>query len=448
MRRIVLLSFVIVFACSYKSMGQMISTIAGTGVAGFSGDSSSATAAKLYGPYGVAVDASGNTYIIDQGNQRIRMVNGSGIITTIAGNGTAGFSGDSSMATSAELKNPTGIAVWGGNVYIADMGNNRIRKIDNLGVITTIAGTGIAGYNGDNISAVSAKLNAPTGVAVDTKGNIYIADRVNQRIRKIDTAGIITTIAGTGVNGYNTDNWPSATLADFSFPTGIATDNWDNVYVADQFNNRVRKIDTFGKISTVFGNGFEGLTPDGLPATNSTLFKPNGVAVDSLGNLYVSDEIDYIIRRSDFSSHTVITISGTGVSGNNGDTGLAKNIKIGDCKGIAVDQGGGLYFADWANNRVSHVTSTVSVSTVNENITGVSIYPNPNKGCFTVNVTSNNDEHVQLVITNVIGETVKTISTKTNKAVSINIDMAAGVYFVTATTAHGKYSSKLEIMAR
>lgn len=447
MRRIVLLSFV-AFACSLGTKAQTVSTFAGTGVAGYNGDSMAATSAKLYGPYGVALDGAGNTYIIDQDNQRIRMVNSAGIITTIAGNGTAGFSGDSSLAIDAQLNSPTAIAAANGNIYIADMGNNRIRKINASGIITTIAGTGALGYNGDNIPATSAKLNGPTGVAVDKTGNVYIADRTNQRVRKVDTSGMITTVAGTGAAEYNGDTWPSATQASLWNPTAVTLDSKGNLYIADQWSNRIRKVDTFNKISTVAGNGFEGYCPDGLLATSMSLFEPNAVAVDSLGNIYISDEKNYRILRVNYNDNFAFRVAGTGVSGNNGDSGLAKNVDIGDCRGLAVDNGGNVYFADWSNNRVSRVSSTVYVSPLNENISGVNIYPNPNSGSFTVDIVSGSSESAHLTIVNVMGQTVKEINTDTNKQVLVNLDIVPGVYFIKAATANGSWSGKLEVSSR
>ena len=449
MKRIGLLISVIVFTCSLNTSAQTIMTIAGNGIAGFSGDTGAATAAEIFGPYGIALDGLGNTYFVDQGNQRIRKINASGIISTIAGNGTAGFGGDHGNAINAEFNNPTGVAADGlGNIYIADYGNNRIRKINDSGIITTIAGTGIARFWGDNGLADTAMLNGPSGVAVDKSGNIYVADKANQRVRKIDINGIITTIAGTGLAGYNGDNFPSGTMAHLSNPIAVTTDIKGNVYIVDENNNRVRKVDTFNRISTVFGDGTLGFSPDGLLAVNSSLYRPNGVAVDSLGNIYVADEFNYRIRRADYNSNTVITLAGTGTPGFNGDTAAAINCEIRDCKGIAVDQGGNVYFADWSNNRVNYITSTVSVKNVYQNISQVSVYPNPNNGSFTINITSQDNELAHIVVTNVLGQTVKEINAATNKPQSVDLNTAAGVYFITATTANGMWNGKLEVSSK
>ena len=448
MKRIGLLIFVIVFTCSLNTSAQTIMTIAGNGIAGFSGDAGAATAAEIFGPYGIALDGLGNTYFVDQGNQRIRKINASGTISTIAGTGVAGYNGDT-VAINSELNNPTGVAADArGNVYIADYGNNRVRKIDTAGRISTIAGTGIARFWGDNGYADTAMLNGPSAVAVDKNGNIYIADKANQRVRKIDINGIITTIAGTGLAGYNGDNFPSGTMADLSNPIAVTTDIKGNVYIVDENNNRVRKVDTFNRISTVFGDGTLGFSPDGLLAVNSSLYRPNGVAVDSLGNIYVADEFNYRIRRADYNSNTVITLAGNGTSGFNGDTAAAINCEIRDCKGIAVDQGGNVYFSDWSNNRVNYITSTVSVKNVYQSISQVSVYPNPNNGSFTINITSQDNELAHIVVTNVLGQTVKEINAATNKSQSVDLNAAAGVYFITATTANGMWNGKLEVSSK
>ncbi len=430
---------------------QTIYTIGGTGVAGFSGDTSAATAAEIYGPAGVAVDGAGNSYVADFYNQRIRKISSAGTITTIAGNGTAGFGGDNGPAIGAELHDPMGVAAdISGNVYIADRTNNRIRKVDASGNITTIAGTGAIGYSGDNGPATAARIYGPTGVAVDIAGNVYFADRVNNAVRKIDLNGTITTIAGTGTQGFNTDDWPSALLAELNNPTGVAVDNIGNVYIADQGNNRIRKVDTFHKISTVMGTGFAGHSADGSIATNCAISAPSGVAVDRWGNIYESDEANYTIRKADMNSNAVVTIAGKqGTRGFNGDTGLAANALIGDCKGLAVDNNGNIYFSDWLNNRVNYITSTVTaVKQVDNGLLKMSIYPNPNNGIFTVNFTSSNNEGLYITITNVAGEKVKEITTVTNKPCAMDLGAARGIYFVTATTASGVLTGKIEISNR
>ena len=270
-----------------------INTVAGDGTAGYAGDGGAATSAELQTPGGVAVDSSGNIYIADTFNYRIRKVTVStGIITTVAGNGTSGYSGDGGAATSAELGYPSSVAVDGsGNIYIADYTNSRIRKVTvSTGVITTVAGNGTAGYSGDGSSATSAELNYPWGVALDSSGNIYIADTSNSRIRKVNVStGVITTVAGDGTAGFSGDGG-SATSAELYFPFGLATDSGNNLYIADFDNCRIRLVTVAsGTISTAAGDGTCGYGGDGGTAISSELNSPIGLTVSAAGNLYIAD---------------------------------------------------------------------------------------------------------------------------------------------------------------
>src|SRR5689334_20675038 len=231
--------------------GSGIDAVAGTGVAGYYGDGGPAQSAELNSPYGVWVDGAGNIYIADTGNSVIRRVNTSGKITTIAGNGAKAYSGDGGPATSAALFSPyRAVADQTGSVYIADFYNNRIRKVDASGTITTVAGTGTQGYNGDSIPATAARLSNPAGVAVDAGVSVYVAYTWNNRIRKIDASGTINTIAGTGFAGVLGDGG-AATLAQVNEPEGIAVGSSGNVYIADYGNSKIRKIDTSGIINTI-----------------------------------------------------------------------------------------------------------------------------------------------------------------------------------------------------
>ena len=286
----------------------VITTYAGTQVAGYSGDNGPANAAQMYGPIGCATDSSGNLYIADDANNVIRKVDiHTGIITTVAGNGVdAGsskgtFSGDGGPALLAGINHPWGIAVDGaGNLYIADSGNQRIRMVSAAtGVITTIAGTGTGGYSGDGGAATSAKVYNPAGLAIDSSGNVYFAEQANDVIRKVTAAtGIISTIAGTaGSNSYGGDSGPAA-KALFNGPLGVALDSAGNVYVADTGNERVRKIIVLtGIIQTVVGSGTDGFTGDGGSATSAELFAPYGIAFDSKGTMYIADSANGAVRK-------------------------------------------------------------------------------------------------------------------------------------------------------
>jgi sugar lactone lactonase YvrE len=333
--------------------GAIITTAAGT-TAGFSGDNGAATAAQLNQPSGVAVDSAGNIYIADQLNHRLRkIIAASGIITTVAGT-TGGFSGDNGPATTAKLSNPSGVALdTAGNLYLAEYGNHRIRKIITpTGIITTVAGS-TAGFSGDNGVATAAKLNQPSGVAVDAAGNIYIADSNNNRIRKVITpTGVITTVAGSTA-GFSGDNG-LATSAQFNKPVRVILDGAGNLYIADQNNHRIRKvIIATGIITTVVGTT-QGFSGDNGVATAAKLSLPSGLAFDSAGDLYIADTGNSRIRKVMMATGIITTVAGTtlGFSGDNGPAILAQFNVPSD---VVFDGSGNLYIADQNNHRIRKV---------------------------------------------------------------------------------------------
>ena len=267
----------------------VITTIAGNGTIGYSGDGGPATAAQVYGTLGILFDNAHNMYFADSYNHCIRKINTDGIISTIAGTGVPGYNGDNIPATAAQLYNPHYMVFDAvGNMYITDFGNWRIRKINTSGIITTIAGTGVEGYGGDDSAAISARMDGPYGLALDNGGNIYFADFYNNVIRKIDAAGIISTIAGTGNAGYSGDG-AAATSAWFKNPAGILIGNSGNIYVADVNNHVIREIDSTGMVSTIAGTGHMGFSGDGGPATAAKFNQPASVSMDNTGSLYVAD---------------------------------------------------------------------------------------------------------------------------------------------------------------
>lgn len=293
----------------------IISTIAGTGTMGYSGDGGAATAAQLSYCSAAIVDAAGNTYIADYYNQRIRKIDGSGIITTYAGTGTAGYNGDGIQATAAKLNYPYALAIDNsGNLLISDYINNRVRKIDaSTGLISTIVGIGTPGSTGDGGPATAAQIYYPVGIAVDGSGNLFLSEAYGERVRKVNTSGIITTVAGTGTAGYSGDGGP-ATAAKLYYPYGVAADRYDNLFIADYVNNRVRKVDTSGIITTIAGTGFGGYCCDGSPATSAYLHYPTGVSVDGSGNVYVADYYNSRIRMVRNGNHPPFFLSGHHVS--------------------------------------------------------------------------------------------------------------------------------------
>jgi sugar lactone lactonase YvrE len=438
--------------CVFEDLNGNLVRIAGNSRIGFSGDGSTASNAQLNNPGGIAVDNAGNLYIADSGNNRIRKVTlANGLIGTIAGQGTAGYSGDTGASTNAALNNPQGLAVdSSGNLYIADSGNHVIRKISN-GIITTVAGTGTPGASGDGQLATTAQLNAPMGVAVDASLNIYIADSNNQRIREVAASanqsqnGIISTIAGIGVPGYSGDNG-SAKSAELNLPTAIAVDTSLNIYVDDFNNQRVRKITSSGVITTVAGgnsgpvktpsgvavdpsanlyiddsgtaelfrfttaggitvlagNGGRYYPGDGGAATSAQLLQPEGMAVeasgifvadraeahireispndvissptganavgpagvglDGAGNIYIADAVgNQILKVS--PGGTVTLVAGTGIPGAGGDNSTATLAQLNQPSGVAIDSSGNVYVADTGNNRIRKITFATGIIT-------------------------------------------------------------------------------------
>jgi uncharacterized protein (TIGR03437 family) len=345
------------------SSSGVITTVAGNGTAGFSGDGGPAINAQLHlvGFAGVAVDAAGNLYVADSGNERVRKVSPAGTITTVAGNGTVGHSGDGGLATGAQLNFPAAVAVdAAGNVYIADDDNQRIRKVSASGTIITVAGGGQGA--GDGGAATSAALVNPDGVAVDASGNLYIADDGSYRVRKVSAAGIITTAAGDGSFSFSGDGGP-AVAAQFDGPWGVAVDAGGNLFIADTDGDRIRMVSPEGIVTTVAGDGSSGFSGDGEPATSAQLSRPQGVAVDAGGNLYVADTGNSRIRKVS-ASGTITTVAGAGSSGFSGDGGPATSAQLDGPQGLAVDQGGNLYIADTANHRIRKVTPSGIITTV------------------------------------------------------------------------------------
>jgi len=340
-----------------------ISTIAGTGTGGYNGDGIAATSAKLAIPFGVAVDAAGNVFIGDAGNARVRRVDATtGVITTIAGTGTAGYNGDGIAATSAKLDAPWGVAVdAAGNVFIGDANNHRVRRVDaTTGLITTIAGTGTAGYNGDGIVATSAELDTPTGVAVDAAGNVFIADDNGHRVRRVDaTTGLISTLAGTGTAGYNGDG-VAGTSAKLNGPSGVAVDAAGNVFIADVNNHRVRRVDAgTGLISTIAGTGAFGYSGNGGAATSAKLNTPYGVSVDAVGNVFIADTGNLRVRRVDSATGLISTIAGNGTVGSSGNGGTATSAQLAGPTGVAVDAAGNVLIADAENHQIREIEALV-----------------------------------------------------------------------------------------
>jgi uncharacterized protein (TIGR03437 family) len=336
-----------------------ISLIAGTpSTAGFAGESGQATSADLNSPTGVWVDANHNIYIVDTDNDRIRIVSSSGIITTAAGSSTADvYAGDGGKATQASVNRPNGIAfdATGKIMYIADTGNSVIRKVDtSTGIITTVAGNNSSAYGGDGGPATSASLSLPTGVALDSAGNLYIADTNNSCIRKVTTDQVIHTVAGQCSYALFQGDGGPAIAAKLNKPYSVAVDAQGSIYFSDTQNNRIRKVTPDGIINTIAGNGTQGFR-DG-PALQAELYSPSGIALDASGSLYIADKSNFRIRKL-LPSGNLVTVAGSGSPGYSGNGVAATGAAMYFPLGIFVDNStGNAYIADSQNQVVRELT--------------------------------------------------------------------------------------------
>jgi len=341
--------------------GTIVAT-AGTGTAGFAGDGAAAVAARLDQPQDAVTDASGNVYIADGFNCRVRKVTPGGTITTVVGTGTCNTTGDGGPAVDAQIHRPFGLAIdTSGNLYIADSDGFDVRKVDPAGTITTFAGTGVQGSTGDHGPATSAELDGPCCVAVDLSGNVYIADHAADVVRKVSPTGIITTVAGTGVAGYTGDHGP-ATAARLGAPAHLAVDASGDLFIADQGNNVIRKVDGSGVITTVAGNGSGTHSGDFGAATSAGLANPFGVAVDARGDLFIAEYGGPTIRRVDGATGVITTYAG--VAGSPGTSGNGRPASVARLTGptnVTLDPSGDLLINDYSANQVRTVVQAAPV---------------------------------------------------------------------------------------
>ncbi len=397
----------------------VISTIAGTNI--YNGERILASTARSNLPRNPAFDKHGNLFVAEQQGHRIRKIDRNGIITTVAGNGNEGFSGDGGSAIEAMISNPRAVAVDDtGNIYISDVGNIRIRKVDTNGIITTYAGTGESGYSGDGSAATLAKISFPYQLAIDKNSNIYFAEYGNDVIRKVDTNGIISTVAGNGTYGYSGDG-SAATSAQLKSPLGVAFDSEDNMYIGDYDNNVIRKVDSNGIISTVAGTGTAGYSGDGGMATSANLYRPTALTVDLSGNIYFCDTYNEVVRR--ISKNGIIsTIAGTGTQGYSGNGGAATSAKLYRPYGIAVDSLNNIYITDSWNYVIRKIDAsyhTLTGTPTNSDVgtTTMTFTASDRQGgsatqSFALKVINTNDPPVLASITNVTTneDTAKTVT--------------------------------------
>jgi hypothetical protein len=448
--------------CFTSAGAQNIYTFAGNGAgtAGYSGDGGNASAALLYSPSCVATHDYEDVYIADQGNHVIRKVNASGAITTYAGKGAAGNSGNNGPADSCELNDPFSVALDGsGNLYIADYLSNVIRKVNvSTGVITTVAGTGTAGYTGDGGAATNATLFYPYGVAVDGYGDLFIADAGNNVIREVTLSGYIQTVVGNGTGaglslgdgGYTGDGGP-AYSAELNFPTGIAVDIYGNKFIADAANNAIRKVSTTDTITTLAGVGMAGYSGDGGYAADAAINFATGVAVDASGNVYIADQGNNAVRKVN-TSGKISTIAGNGTAGYGGDAGPAVNAQLSAPKGVAVDGSGLIYIADAGNNAV-RIIGNYTVNAV-KSVAAVSaameVYPNPATSSFNI-LLPLTAATAYVTVTDMLGRELVSRSIDgvqaQNTPITIN-DLPAGNYVVKASIGTNTYRQQVVVLGQ
>lgn len=337
-----------------------IKTVAGCPSCTYNTTSVAATSTSLSYPHQVTVDKNDNIYIVEVGNNLIRRLDKNGFLSIVSGNGQKGYAGNGGNALSARLSMPSDVAFDNsGNMYIADGGNHCIRKVNTMGIIYTIVGNGKVASSGDGGNAINASIQFPIAIAVDKENNLFIVDRWGACVRKVSNTGIITTICGNGNHKFSGDGG-AAINATLASPTDIAIDSKDNIYIADNNNHRIRKINKKGQISTYAGTGIKGYDVDGTPARNCKINGPYGIYIDQKDNLYFSDNGNSIIRKID-TKQIVTTVAGTvGKIGFYGDNGPAIECQFNDLAGLAVDNSGNLIVADFANNvvrKISHLHS-------------------------------------------------------------------------------------------
>jgi uncharacterized protein (TIGR03437 family) len=337
----------------------IVNTVAGDGTFGFGGDGGSALLAVFNTPTGLAFN-NGSLHISDLSNQRVRRVGADGKISTVAGNGTSGYLGDGGPAVGASLTNPNGLAFDpAGNLYIADSGNNRARQVNPSEVIATFAGSYLPGLGGDGDQATQTPLKTPQGVVADLAGNVYIADTGHNRVIRVDAAGNIQTVAGTGTLG---DAGGNTSWSELNAPGGVALDSAGNLYIADTYNHRIRVLTPGGAISTLAGTGTGGFSGDGGAAAGAELNLPSAVAVDASGNIYIADTGNHRVRLVTTDGE-IATVAGTGDGAYNGDNGAAVEIALSSPYGLALDGQGNVFVADTGNNRVRRLSTTQTVVT-------------------------------------------------------------------------------------
>jgi len=447
MRTLFFVFFSLIASISYA---QIISTIAGTGVSGFSGEGGPAINAEFDFLAGVTCDKWGNIYIADRYNTVIQKIDIHGILTRFAGNGSYGHSGDGGPATTASLAlAPTVglVADSAGYIYISTGG--KVKKVSPSGIISTVAGDESYGYSGDGGPATAAQLKAPTGLCFDKVGNLYIADEQSHTVRMVNTSGIISTVAGTGIAGFSGDGGP-ATNAQLTAPDGITIDIYGNIFIADHL--RVRKINNAGIINTIAGTGPDstwGLSVcfEECDALIMQLNAPTGIVADVHGNVYLSAIVDDAIHKIT-PGGKARTLVGFFREGYSGDGGPATSAQLHSPTMICLDNEGNLLIVDKGNARIRKVwLGTTYIPYIPHGAAHLSVFPSPAAGgSFTCYLQSDTNESAHLFITNTLGRVMYTAQCTTNVDVPLSLPLPSGMYFISATTASGlKISAKVVV---
>ncbi len=451
MKNKIVFIFILFSIFVYQVHAQVISTVAGDGIIGFGGEGGHATNAHFDFLVGVTTDKWGNIYVADMVNGVVQKIDTNGILNRFAGNGSSGYSGDGGPATTASLRLNliNGLAVdTVGDVYIAC--NGTVRKVNTSGIISTVAGNNIYGFSGDGGPATAAQFASITGICFDKAGNLYIADDQNYNIRMVNATGIISSFAGTGTLGFSGDGGP-ATAAQLKTPAGITFDDSGNLYIADRSNQRIRKINTAGIISSIAGGN-----PMHIPccygcAATSLNLGPVGIAVDYSGNVYVSDIVDDVVQKIT-SDSKAYAFAGNCTEGFAGDGGPASAAQLHSPTMICLDNKGNLLIADKGNIRIRKVWLDGTVHTPPTPrplplAPALLIAPNPvTKKNISCTVQSDTNESAGLVIIDVLGRVVTTASCTTNTAANISLPLPSGMYFISATTASGlKMATKIVV---
>ncbi|MDY7394672.1 T9SS type A sorting domain-containing protein [Aureibaculum sp. 2210JD6-5] len=416
----------------YNAQSQTITTVAGTGSSGFSGDGGLATTAKLNLPFNLTFDKSDNIYIADTYNNSIRRIdNESGIITTVVGT--------ANKKEISELKTPIGLTFDNyNNLYVADLANLRIRKV-NLDTGSSI--TLVAQKSETEFPNINEPLGGPFNVVFDKQGNLYVSVNGDSNVKKVDfTTGKVTVVAGTGEVGFSGDGG-QASAAKLANPTGLALDGKGNIYISDTGNERIRKVNlSTGVISTIAGTGETGFVGEGTDATKAQLANPLGLAIDNAGDLFVVDRGNNMVRKINLSNGTISTVVGTGEAGYSGDGELAKNAQLANPTGLAFNNAGELFVVDRGNNRIRKISGLANADTEDASAeTSIKVYPNPSTDKINIELKDN----VQLKSVAMFNANGGQVKVQMNDKTLNVAKLPRGIYVLRIATSEGSTEQKV-----